>query len=470
MKQVKKENDLNEVIEENEMENGKIYKLLLKFSLPAIVGMLVNALYNVVDSIFIGRGVGDLALAGVTVGLPLMTIFMACVMLIGMGATSLISIRMGQKKEEEAEVIVGNALVLFIVIGITLTALGLIFIKPILRSFGASPATLPFAVDYMRIILLGSVFMAIGLGMNNFIRAEGNPKIAMNTMLIGAITNIILDYIFIFIFKWGIKGAAIATIMSYMVTSTWVIYHFISGKSKLKIKRDNLKLKALMVKSILIIGFPTFAMQITSSIQHLILNRSLAHYGGDMALAAIGIIMSVSTLLVMPAMGISQGAQPIIGYNYGAKRYGRVKDTLKLSLAAASIIVTLGYLVSRFWPAQLIGLFNQKPELVELGTHAIGIFFKFLPLIGVQIMSASYFQAVGKPRQATILSLSRQVFIFIPLLLILPLRWGLEGIWWSGPLSDVAAFVLTGVWLWFEIRHLTRTEDLYKDSTAEIRA
>lgn len=225
-----------------------------------------------------------------------------------------------------------------------------------------------------------------------------------------------------------------------------------------------------MVKGILVIGFPTFVMQITSSIQHLILNRSLAHHGGDLALAAIGIIMSISTLLVMPAMGISQGAQPIIGYNYGAKKYGRVKDTLKLAIISATTIVTLGFLVSVLWPNQLISLFNEKPELIQLGTHAMGIFFKFLPLIGVQLMSASYFQAVGKPHQATILSLSRQVFIFIPLLVILPMRWGLEGIWWSSPISDIAAFVVTGIWLWVEIRYLSKSEELYnKKDPTEIR-
>ncbi len=454
----------------NEMETTKIPKLLLKFSLPAIVGMLVSALYNIVDSAFVGRGVGDLALAGITVSLPIMTTFMACVMLIGMGATALISIRMGEKKEEDAEKIIGNALVLFVVIGLTLTVIGLIFLEPILVSFGASPAVLPFAMDYMRIILLGSVFMSIGLGMNNFIRAEGNPKVAMNTMIIGAVTNVVLDYVFIFIFKWGIKGAAFATILSYTVTSTWVLYHFLAGQSKLKIRVENLRLKKLVVRGILIIGFPTFAMQITNSIQHLILNKSLAFHGGDLSLSAIGIIMSVSTLLVMPAMGISQGAQPIIGYNYGAKKYGRVKDTLKLALVAGTGIITIGYLVSIIWPAQLIGIFNENPELIALGTHAMGIFFKFLPLVGVQLMSASYFQAVGKPHQATLLSLSRQVFIFIPVLLILPLRWGLEGIWWSSPISDIAAFVVTGIWLWIEIRHLSRTEELYnKKHPEEIR-
>ena len=458
---------MNEI---NEMESTKTSKLLLKFSLPAIVGMLVSALYNVVDSAFVGRGVGDLALAGITVSLPLMTTFMACVMLIGMGATSLISIRMGEKKGEEAEQIIGNALVLFIVIGLTLTVIGLIFLEPILVAFGASPDVLPFAMDYMRIILLGSVFMAVGLGMNNFIRAEGNPKIAMNTMLIGAVTNIILDYVFIFIFNWGIKGAAFATILSYTVTSTWVLYHFLKGNSKLKIKVENLRLNKLAVRGIMVVGFPTFAMQITNSIQHLILNKSLAHHGGDMSLAAIGIIMSISTLLVMPAMGISQGAQPIIGYNYGAKNYGRVKDTLKLAIVSATSIVTLGYLISIIFPTQLISLFNEKPELIELGTHAMAIFFKFLPLIGVQIMSASYFQAVGKATQATLLSLSRQVFIFIPLLVIFPIKWGLEGIWWSSPISDIAAFVVTGIWLWVEIRHLSKTEELHnKKKLEEIR-
>lgn len=451
----------------NEMESGKISSLLLKFSLPAIVGMLVNALYNVVDSAFVGRGVGDLALAGITVSLPIMTTFMACVMLIGMGATSLISIRMGERKEEDAEKIIGNALILFIIIGLVLTVLGLIFLEPILTLFGASPDVMPYSLDYMRVILLGSVFMAVGLGMNNFIRAEGNPKIAMNTMLIGAITNIVLDYIFIFKFHWGIKGAAFATILSYTVTSTWVLYHFLKGNSKLKIKIKNLRLNGVMVKGILIVGFPTFAMQVTSSIQHMILNRSLAHHGGDMALAAVGIIMSVSTLLVMPAMGISQGAQPIIGYNYGAKKYGRVKDTLKLAIVSATSIVTIGFLISVIWPAQLIGLFNENPELIALGTHAMGIFFKFLPLIGIQLMSANYFQAIGKPKQATILSLSRQVFIFIPLLVILPMRWGLEGIWWSSPMSDIAAFFVTGIWLWVEIRHLSKTEELYNKKILE---
>lgn len=447
-----------------QMAVATISSLLLKFSLPAIVGMLVHALYNVVDSIFVGRGVGEYALAGITVSFPLMIIFMAFVMLIGMGATTLISIRLGEKKPEEAEEIIGNALVMFVVIGATITVLGLIYLEPLLRFFGASVDVIPYAVDYMRIILLGTVLMAIGVGMNNFIRAEGNPKTAMFTMLIGAVTNVVLDYIFIFIFYWGIKGAALATIISYAVTTTWVLYYFLSGKSLLKIRLKNTRLRLKVVLGIAAVGFPMFAMQITSSVQNLILNRSLVHYGGDLALAAIGIIMSIVTLLVMPVIGINQGAQPIIGFNYGAKQLGRVRTTLKLAMIAGTVIITFGFILSRLWPAQLIGLFNKNPELIELATHGMLIFFIFLPIVAVQIVGAGYFQAVGKPVQATILSLSRQILIFIPLLLLLPRVWGLDGIWWAGAISDIGACALTTLWLWYEFRQIKKMSENQKDN------
>lgn len=462
---------INEVIpmeKTSRMGEAKIPKLLLKFSLPAIVGLLVNSLYNIIDSIFIGRGVGSLGLAGVTVNFPVVTTFIACVMLIGMGATSLISIRLGQEKKEEAENIIGNALILFVVIGFIVTILGIIFVEKIVIFFGSSQVLLPYASGYLRIILIGSIPMAIGTGMNNFIRAEGNPKTAMNTMLIGTITNIVLDYIFIFIFHWGIEGAAAATIISYCVTCTWVLYYFLSGKSLLKIKRVNLKLKLLLVKGIITIGFPTFILQVASSIQHLILNRSLAYYGGDIALAVIGIIMSVITFLVMPAMGIAQGAQPILGYNYGAENYARVKNTLKLEILAATAILTLGWILSKLWPSQLIGLFNKDPKLIEMGVHGLNIFFFLMPLVGMQMISSGYFQAVGKPNQATILGLSRQIFIFIPLLIILPYFWGLEGVWWSAPFSDLGAFILTGIWLLFEFKQLNKQSKTIKTTVLEI--
>lgn len=448
----------------NDMTKEKTYKLLFKFSLPAIVGLLVNAAYNIIDSIFVGQGVGELALAGVSVTFPLITTYMAFVMLVGMGATSLISIRLGEQKSEEAEEIMANSFILFLIIGFFLTFLGLAYLEPILIFFGASAEVLPLASDYTKIILSGSTFLALGTGMNNFIRAEGNPKTAMFTMLIGAVTNIILDYLFIFIFNLGIKGAAAATVISYAVNSIWVMHYFLSGKSQLKLKKEHFKLKTPLVKTILMVGFPTFVLQVTASLQQLILNKSLAFYGGDMALASIGIIMSITAILVMPAMGISQGAQPIVGYNHGAKRYDRVKEVLTLSILSATGIVSIGFLISKVWPVQIVTIFNTNPELIDMTVYGMGIFFKFLPLIGMQMISASYFQAVGKPRQATLLSLSRQVLIFIPVLIILPKYYGLEGVWYSGPLSDLGAFVITSLWLWFEIRQLSKNT-----STASIK-
>ena len=379
-----------------QMLNTSIPKLLLKFSLPAIVALLVNALYNIVDSIFVGQGVGDLGLAGVTVCFPIVTTFIAFIMLIGMGATSLISIRLGEDRQEDAEKIVGNALTLFVVLSLVLTVFGLIFLEDILKLFGATLTVLPYSIDYMRIILVGSVFLAIGTGMNNFIRAEGNPQIAMFTMIIGAITNIVLDYIFIFVFEWGIKGAALATVISYIVTSTWVLYYFISNNSLLKIRKCNFRIKKPITMQIIKLGVPTFVIQVTNSIQQLILNRSLAKYGGDLALAVIGVIMSVTTFLVMPAMGIAQGAQPILGFNKGAENHDRVKDTLKLSVIAATSVIFIGFVVSNIWPKQIIGLFNKKPELIEMGVHSMNIFFKFIPLVGVQMLGSSYFQEIGR--------------------------------------------------------------------------
>jgi putative MATE family efflux protein len=270
------------------------------------------------------------------------------------------------------------------------------------------------------------------------------------------VTNIALDYVFIFIFNWGIKGAAAATIISYAVTSSWVLYHFLAGKSHLRIKAANLKPSASVTGQIVRLGLPTFVVQVTSSIQQLILNRSLAHHGGDLALAVIGVIMSITTFLVMPAMGISQGAQPILGFNKGARQYERVKDTLNYALIAATAIILIGFVVAKTWPVQLISLFNKNPELIELGVKSMDIYFKLIPLVGVQMLGASYFQAVGKARQATILALSRQVLIFIPLLLILPYFWGLAGVWWSAPLSDLGAFLLTGGWLLVEARQLKK--------------
>jgi putative MATE family efflux protein len=447
----------------NEMGTKSVPSLLLKFSLPAIIALLVNALYNIVDSIFVGRGVGDLALGGVSVSFPIVTTVIAFVMLIGMGATALISIYLGEKKEQEAEKILANAFILLIIVSLILSAIGLIFLEKIILFFGATEDVLPYTKSYMRIIFLGAPFLAISIGVNAFIRAEGNPKTAMSTMLIGAATNIVLDYIFIFIFKWGIQGAALATVLSYVTSSIWVVSYFFSKRSRLKLKFSNMTLDKQRVIKIIKIGFPTFVIQVTSSIQQLILNRSLGKYGGNDALAIIGVIMNVTTFLVMPAMGIGQGAQPIFGYNKGAKQDKRVKETLIYSLISATVIIFIGFLVAKIWPYQIFSLFSKSEELIENGVYAMNIFFKFIPLVGVQMIASNYFQAIGKSNQATILGLSRQVFLFIPIILILPYVWGLDGAWWSAPVSDLAAFILTGVWLFIEVRKESQTEEEQKD-------
>ena len=435
----------------------RIGKLLLKFSIPAIVGMIVNALYNIVDRMFIGNFVDSLGIAGITVSFPIMIILMAFSMLVGIGATSLISIRLGEGKKDEAEIILANGMVLLIVISLLVSALGLIFLNPLLKVFGASPNVLPYSRQYLSIILFGAVFQAIGFGMNNFIRAEGNPKRAMSTMLIGAVLNIILDPIFIIVFKMGIQGAAVATIISQAVSAIWVLSYFLGGTSSLKIHKKNLKLQTQIVGKILAIGSAPFAMQVAASGITALINNSLLTYGGDLAISAYGIINSVTMMILMPLFGINQGSQPIIGYNYGAKKYDRVKKTLKLAILAATSIVLVGFVVTRVFPEQLVSVFNRKDkELIELGANGMRIFLVMLPIIGFQIVSSNYFQAVGKPKHAMFLSLSRQVLILIPAILILPRYFGLNGVWMAGPTSDVISSILTGVFLLYEMSHLEK--------------
>jgi putative MATE family efflux protein len=434
----------------------KVSKLLLKFSIPAITGMLVNALYNVVDRIFVGQGVGKDAIAGITIGFPLMIVMMAFGMLIGIGASSLVSIRMGEHKKAEAELIVGNALTLMTMISIVLTVLGLSFIDPLLTAFGASARVLPYAKAYFAIILYGGVFQGIGFGMNNCIRAEGNPKIAMITMLIGAIINTILDPLFIYTFKMGIAGAAWATIISMAISAFWVLYYYLSGQSTLRLHMANLKLKAEVVGNIFAIGSAPFAMQLAASGITLVLNQALVRHGGDLAISAMGIVNSILMLILMPVFGINQGAQPIIGYNYGAQQFDRVKKTLKLAIIAATIVTSCGFIGVELFPRLIIQLFNREPDLVDLGADALRIFLILLPIIGFQIVGANYFQAIGKPKQAMILSLSRQVLFLLPALLLLPQYLGLRGVYWAGPVSDLLASVVTGIWLFNELKHLDR--------------
>jgi putative MATE family efflux protein len=302
---------------------------------------------------------------------------------------------------------------------------------------------------------LGTVIQTVGFGMNNFIRAEGNPRIAMYTMLIGAILNTILDPIFIFIFGWGIRGAAIATVLSQVASTAWVLYHFLGGRSTLKVHSKNLKLHMPIVIKIVTLGAAPFLMQLAASVLNAIMNKSLTVYGGDIAVSGMGIVMSITMLILMPIFGINQGAQPIIGYNYGALKYDRVKKALKLAIVAATAIACIGFVFTRLFPAQLVTLFGKEDkELIVFGTRAISVFLIFLPIIGFQIVSANYFQAVGKPRHSAFLSLSRQVLFLIPALLILPRYFGLDGLLMAGPFADLSSSVITGIFLFRELKHL----------------
>lgn len=440
----------------HQLGQESIGKLLLKFSIPSIIGMVVTALYNIVDRIFVGQGVGSLAIAGIAVSFPMMNFLMACGMLIAFGATALIAIRLGEKRKEEAETILGHTLTLLILVYAALSALGLIFTDPILQWFGASTDVLPYAREYLRIILLGGIFNGIGFGMIHLIRAEGNPAVSMGAMLLGAVLNTVLDPLFIFGFHWGIAGAAWATILSQAASAAWSLSYYLGGRSTLKLKLSNLKLQRPLVIQILLLGLPIALIEAITCVEAIIYNKGLGAFGGDLAISGMGIISSISMLILMPIFGINLGAQPIIGYNYGAKNFSRVKRALMLSIGAASAVVVVGFLVCQFFAEGLIRLFNPNDVgLVKLGAHMLRVFMAMLPLVGFMIACGGYFQAVGKPKESMTLTLVRQVLLLIPLLLILPRFIGLEGILWSGPISTVVSFFITLIWIARELRHLT---------------
>jgi putative MATE family efflux protein len=439
------------------MGEMSIRPLLWKFSLPAIAGMMVAGLYNIVDRIFIGLGVGALGLAGATVSFPVMLVQMAFGMLIGLGATALISIQLGKKQSAEAERIVGCALFLLIASSLLLSAAGLFFLRPLLSLFGGSEEVMPYAVAYLRWILIGGVFQAISFGMNSIIRSEGNPRMAMKTMFIGAGLNALLNPLLIFVFHFGVAGSAIATVISQAVSAPWVLRYFTSGNSHLRLQWPNVRFRLQLTLRIMTLGSAPFTMQIVASVLNALLNNQLQKYGGDLAISSIGILYGISMLLLMPIFGINQGSQPIIGYNFGAQKFSRVKQTLQYALIAASAVVVTGFVIINLFPHMLIALFNHdNPVLKETAERALHLYFLMLPVLGFQIVSASYFQAVGKPKRAMLLTLSRQVIFFIPAMFILPRFYGLDGVWLSAPFADFFSASLTALFLWHEIHLLNQ--------------
>ena len=429
-------------------------KLLLKYSLPAIIGMIVNGLYNVVDRIFIGNipGVGPLAITGLGVTMPIMTVIMAFGMLIGIGTTTNISIKLGQGKKEEAEILIGNAITLAVIVGLIISVLGLTFGNKILSMFGASEGSLPYAKAYINIILLGTVFNLLGLVFNNAIRGDGNPKLSATIMVVGCLTNIVLDALFIMVFNMGIQGAATATIISQCLTAIWGLCYYISGKSNLKFRASSLKLNKTLVGAIFAIGCAPFAMQIAASCVQIICNNSLRTYGGDLAIGAMATINSIITMVGMPIIGISQGAQPIIGFNYGAKKYDRAHKTLKIAATCATIGLFCGWMVVQIVPEPIVSMFNSDENLVSISIDGIRKYLSMMPLIGVSIIGSSYFQAIGKAKHSMVLSLLRQVILLVPMMAILPRIFGLNGIWFAQPIADLISCTVTAVLLIREIK------------------
>ncbi|HAD82805.1 MAG: MATE family efflux transporter [Candidatus Edwardsbacteria bacterium RIFOXYD12_FULL_50_11] len=440
-----------------ELGHTPVGKLLWKYFLPAIIGVLANTLYNIVDRIYIGRGVGALALSGLSVTFPIMIIAMAFGMLVGMGSASLVSIRLGQQNKPEAEKILGNAFTLLIVISFGITVLGLVFRDTILSLFGAGPDTLGYAKQYITIILWGNIFQGLGFGMNNMIRAEGHAKTAMYTMLIGAVANALLDPLFIFVFKMGVAGAAIATVISMAITSAWVLLHFTGNKSGLRLKTANLRLEKKIVLGIFSIGMAPFAMQLAGSVINALFNIQLIRYGGDLAVGAMGIINSVAMMVVFCVIAINMASQPIIGFNYGAKQYHRVKRTLKLALIAATGITVSGWLAVEIFPGAIISLFNTSdPGLLAIGVRGMRILLFMFPVVGFQVVGSNFFQAIGKARISMFLNLLRQVIVLIPMVLILPPLLKIDGVWLSGPLADLIAASITAVMILREVKKLNR--------------
>jgi len=433
-----------------------IGKLLKKLSVPATMGMMVNALYNLVDTIFLGRFVGVDAIGALAIAFPIQMIVLAFGIMVGIGTASAASRALGAEEVEKADHIVGNAFLSIIIIGILLVTIGRYYLNPILLLFGATENLLPLAYDYMNIILMGSIFLTIQIVSNNVIRSEGNAKVAMISMMIGTGFNIFMDPIFIELLGFGIKGAAIATIIGQTLGFVYVMNYFYRGKSNFKIMPRHLKPNFEYIKEIFSVGFPTFMRNVAGSVLAIVANNSLAFYGGDIALSVYGVIQRVLRFALMPMFGIVQGFQPIASYNYGARNYHRVKEVIKVGLKALVIYATVSIIFVQLFPEFIISLFNNDPELITLGKKALRIVTMMMPLIGVQVLAGSMYQALGKPKPALIVSMSRQTFFLIPLILILPnfFKMGLMGVYWSFPIADVLSIILSGYMLRRQMKRL----------------
>ncbi|HOW15120.1 MATE family efflux transporter [Methanosarcina sp.] len=422
-------------------------KLLFKLSTPVIIGMLVQALYNVVDTFFVGQAYGTesvQAIGGLSIAFPIQMIIMAFGVVLGTGGSSIISRALGAKELVKAERTLGNVFSLSLILSILIAVPCLLFLDLILGIFGATPGIMPYAVEYLEYIILGAIFFVFGVAVQNIVRAEGNARLAMNAMLIGAGLNIILDPILMFGFGMGVQGAATATVLSQAVSSVWLLQYCLKGKGAVHFKSRYMKLDLKIVKEIGSIGVGSFVMQVSASVMMIFVYNALATYGGDVAIAVFGTIIKVNSFIFLPLLGMAFGLQPIVGYNYGAKQFGRIAEAVKLTLMATMSFGTFGLIMIYLFTGQILGLFSADPQYLDVGKHAVRIMLLGMPLIGLNVVSMTVFQALGKARPSFLLSLSRQVLFLIPLVVILPGYFELDGVWAAYPISDLLAFLLSG--------------------------
>lgn len=430
------------------LESAGIGKLLLEYSLPAIIGMTVTSLYNIIDSIYIGHGVGALAISGLAISFPLMNLIMAICLLVAVGGSTVCSIELGRGNPQKAALVMGNVLVLGLIFGVAFGAGCLLFLDPILILFGASAETLPYARDFMRVLLMGLPIGYTMLGLNNVMRASGYPQKAMLTALLSVGVNVIVAPLFIFVFHWGIRGAALATVLSQCAALIWIFAHFRRQESLVHFQAGIYRLRASIMKAVLSIGLSPFLMNVCACVVVIIINLSLYRYGGDMAIGAYGIVNRVLMLFVMVVMGLTQGMQPIIGYNFGARKPLRVRKTLVYGVAAGAAVTTLGFLAFQLSPRPLARMFTDSAELVKLSVDGLRLCGAAFFLVGGQIVISAFFQSIGMASVAIFLSLARQLLFLIPGLILLPMAFGLDGVWLSMPVADSLSFIVAAAVLW----------------------
>ena len=427
-------------------------KLLVQFSIPAIISMTIVSLYNIIDSVFIGHGVGPMAIAGLAITFPMMNLIAAFGNLVAAGGATISSIKLGQKDMQGAVDVLGNTLMLCWVNAVVFGGLAFLFLDDILRFFGASPETLPYARDFMQVVLLGTPITYTMIGLNNVMRATGYPRMAMIISLSSVFCNLALAPVFIFHFGWGIRGAALATVLSQVLGAALVLWHFTRKTTVVRLQRGFWRLKQRIVSSIFSIGLSPFLMNVTACVVVIFINNSLQSHGGDLAIGAYGITNRLLMLYVMIVMGLTMGMQPIVGYIFGAQKLDRVKQVLRLSIMAGACITSTGFIICELFPHAVVSIFTDDEQLIGIAARSVRICVAVFPIVGIQIVIGNFFQSIGMAKMSIFLSLTRQLIYLLPGLLIFSHYFGLDGVWICQPVSDFLAFVTAVLALWWHIR------------------